>query len=305
MSFRILHSTNPSLLREANPHLTVEAEYGSDVVLGSVFTAAHHQPIGSPFAGDHLIQGGRPAPCNDSGIPVLSVDWGVVIGVSHIDLDTVGGCFRAMSEAQDLFRSANEAFWRLAAFVDTAGPHKLHLSGATEADVLRLQAWWAYAKSIPRLPFNMVNDATEIVTGCLPVLREILADDPARIEAGRAFAAKEADLNAASFVEHRPSGVMLRKSPTQGDFVNHLYAAPDGKVARAVVGFNPSTGTITVSLESAIPGVSCRDIVQSLWGPLAGGHAGIAGSPRGALMTECQWQECCLVVEAAIHSVEE
>jgi hypothetical protein len=296
MAFRIVHSTNPSLLRTTDPHLTVEAEYGSDVVEGSVFTAAHHQPVGSPFAGDHLVAGGRPAPCNDTSIPVLALHSTVVVGISHIDLDTVGGCARAMPEAQDLFRPSNDGFWRLAAFVDTSGPHKLHLSGAAPEDVLRLQAWWAYAKTLPRLPFNSLNDATEVVLGCLPVLREILADDAARIDAGRAFAAKEASLNMASFVGwHGP--VLARKSPSQGDFVNHLYAAPDGVVGRAVVAWNPEAGSITVSLESAIEGVSCRDIVQSLWGPLAGGHAGIAGSPRGQVMTEADFAAALRAVE--------
>ena len=48
--------------------------------------------------------------------------------------------------------------------------------------------------------------------------------------------------------------------------------------------FNQRTGAITVSLADPIEGVSCREIVQDLWGPDAGGHDGIAGSPRGVRM---------------------
>jgi hypothetical protein len=299
MTFRVVHSTSPDILRNAAPHLTVEAEYGSDVVEGSVFTAAHHQPSGK-YAGDHLVPGGRPAPCNDAQIPALDPTTGEwVVGVSHLDLDTVGGVLRALPEFADLFAPEHAGFWRLAAFVDTNGAHKVHLSGATEADIARLYGWWAYFKTLPRLGFNTLNDATDVVLGCGPVLRALLADDTARIEAGRAFRAAEDALNAASFVGwHGP--VLARKSPTQGDFVNHLYTAPNGTVARAVVALNPEAGSVTVSLESPVPGVSCREVVQALWGPLAGGHAGIAGSPRGEVMTEAQFMDCVRAIEAAL-----
>jgi len=300
MSFRVLHSTSPALLRSAAPHLTVEAEYGSDVVEGSVFTAAHHQPSGK-YAGDHLVAGGRPAPCNDAEIPTFDPTTGEwVVGISHLDLDTIGGVLRALPTAEALFGSENDGFWNLAAFVDTSGAHKVHLSGASTADIDRLYGWWAYFKTLPRLGFNTLNDATDVVLGCEPVLRELLAGNEERIEAGRTFRAAEDALNAASFVGHHASGVLLRKSPTQGDFVNHLYTAPNGSVARAVVAFNPEAGSITVSLESPVAGVSCRDIVQGLWGPLAGGHAGIAGSPRGTVMTEEQFMDCVLALEAAL-----
>lgn len=299
MSFRVLHSTNPDLLRNAAPHLTVEAEYGSDVVEGSVFTAAHHQPSGK-YAGDHLVAGGRPAPCNDAEIPTLDPTTGEwVVGISHLDLDTVGGVLRALPEFADLFAPEHAGFWSLAAFVDTNGAHRVNLSGAAPADIDRLYGWWAYFKTLNRLPFNTLNDATEVVLGCAPVLRELLVGNEERIGAGRTFRAAEDTLNAASFVAHRASGVLLRKSPTQGDFVNHLYTA-NGTVARAVVAFNPEAGSVTVSLESPVPGVSCREVVQGLWGPLAGGHAGIAGSPRGEVMTEEQFMDCVRAIEAAL-----
>jgi hypothetical protein len=291
---QVVHASEPALLREARPVITVEAEYGSDVVLGSLYTAAHHQPLGSPFAGDHVVAGGRPSPCNDTNIPVISEG---IIGISHFDLDTVGGVLRAIG-AKDLF--CHEGFWRLAAFVDVTGPHRIHLSGADAADIARLYAWWAFSRSIPRLPMKTVNDVTETIHQCAGVLREILSDDPARLQAGEAFRSTEVALNSASFVEMRASGVLIRVAPNQGDFVNHLYTAPDGAVARAVIGFNPHVGTVTVSLEASIPGISCRDLVQGLWGPLAGGHPNIAGSPRGTIMDEGNLNEALAALEAAL-----
>jgi hypothetical protein len=71
------------------------------------------------------------------------------------------------------------------------------------------------------------------------------------------------------------------------DFVNHLYTAPNGFVGGTVVAWNKATGSITISRSEPSPGIlSCREIVQDLWGPEAGGHAGIAGSPRGRRMTD-------------------
>jgi hypothetical protein len=54
-------------------------------------------------------------------------------------------------------------------------------------------------------------------------------------------------------------------------------------VEPAVVGYNTQTKAITLSFESdeARAGLSACDIMQELFGPLAGGHAGIAGTPRG------------------------
>lgn len=299
MSFRVLHSTNPDLLRAADPHLTVEAEYGSDVVEGSVFTAAHHQPVGSPYAGDHLVAGGRPAPCNDKNIPTLNAgEW--TVGVSHLDLDTVGGVLRALPEFADLFGSENDGFWNLAAFVDTNGAHRVNLSGATEADIARLYGWWAYFKTLPRLGFNALNDCTDTVLGCGQVVRELLVGNEERIEAGHVFRAAEDALKEASFVGWF-GPVLARKSPTMNDFVNHLYE-DGGQVAHAIVAWNPEVGAVTVSLESPVPGISCRDIVQGLWGTLAGGHAGIAGSPRGQRMSEEQFMDCVAATQAALGS---
>jgi hypothetical protein len=53
----------------------------------------------------------------------------------------------------------------------------------------------------------------------------------------------------------------------------------------AVVTFNTKFKSVTVSIADPQPGFSCREFVQKLWGPEAGGHDGIAGSPRGREMT--------------------
>jgi hypothetical protein len=303
MSFVVKHSTKPGLLAAENPHLTVEAEYGTTVVEGAVYTAAHHQPAGSKYAGDHVVAGGRPSPCVDKDIPLLPPEEGAwVVGISHVDLDTIGGVLRALPAAADIFAPAHDGFWNLVAFLDVNGAHKMAMAGASKEDIERIYAWMAHSKSIPRLPLNVLTDATELVLGCLPVLRALLADDAKLLEVGRAFREDQRKLNEDSFrfMTKDDASIIVRVMPGPRDFVNHLYDAPDGSLGVAVVAHNKHVGTITVSLESPIPGVSCRDVVQRLWGELAGGHAGIAGSPRGQVMDEYEVDIAVLELEAAI-----
>lgn len=56
----VLHAPSAALAATLTPTLTVEAEYGSVVMQGTRYTAAHHQPAGSRFAGRHLVEGGAP-----------------------------------------------------------------------------------------------------------------------------------------------------------------------------------------------------------------------------------------------------
>jgi len=80
----------------------------------------------------------------------------------------------------------------------------------------------------------------------------------------------------------RDVGSILVRITSGRDFVNHLYVDLDGVPARAIVSYNRDSGSVTVSLADPIPGVSCREILQGMWGPEAGGHDGIARSPREA-----------------------
>lgn len=303
---RTIHTSDAALAKALAPlcALTVEAEYGSVVVEGTVYTAAHHQPAGSPYAGDHTVEGGRPSPCNDGDIPTLEtgLEHDSIILVSHFDLDTVGGVLRAHLYAETIFKPEFDGFWKLAAFVDVNGVHKQNLSGADILDHVRLDAWWAWAdKHVPRLPREGVTDVSALMESAYGALADILVgDNPHMLEAGRRRREAGDALNVVSLVEARSSGVLVRCAPTERDFVNHLYEAfVDGgiTVGRAVVAYNPA-GSITVSLADAVPGVSCRDIVQRLWGALAGGHDGIAGSPRGQVMMQAD-------VESAVQALED
>jgi len=167
-----------------------------------------------------------------------------------------------------------------------------------------LNAWWAFSES-PKGRVFAPRDGSAVevdLSEHLRVLRTLLVpvpdqegkvswEDPARlelIEAGRQWAASKAQLDQDSLVQDLGS-VLIRQSD---QFVNHLY-----RQAQAVVSFNTKFESVTVSLADPIPGISCRDLVQGLWGPEAGGHAGIAGSPRGQAMTLADARELAAVTK--------
>lgn len=273
----VLHAPTWEIARVLRPDITVEAEYGDHVATGRLYTAAHHQPRG-PFAGRHIVEGGRPSPCNDTDIPVLE-DGGMIL-LSHLDLDSVGGTLRAVPGTADLF--SESTFWQLAEYADTHAPHLFHRCSFRDEDVTRFWAYHEWLRHHPRLPMDVASLVHVEVSASRKVLEGILSGDPALLEMGEKLKAHDAEMTVSSFV-FASDGVILRHYDNPSDFVNHLYLDPRGNEHAAIVAWNRTTGSVTVSLSepSKHPGVNCRDIVQSLWGPAAGGHPGCAGGPRG------------------------
>lgn len=324
-SLRVLLAPSADLARATllteDVRLTVEAEYGAYVAPGSLYTAAHHQPLGSPYAGTH-VGGERPSPCNDRAIPSLTE--GVIL-VSHLDLDTVGGCLRAMPGFADLFPQALPPaepgampdvegsidatlridFWGLAEFIDVRGAHKRGLArehGFPTSALNQLDAWWAWHKvNTPRFPRDTGTEVTAWMEAAGAVLRRILAGEPGMLLAGVAFRGQEDALNRRTFIEVQGE-VLVRTMDSARDFCNHLYATPDGLLCRAVASLNTGTGAVTISLADPVDGVSCRTLVQGLWGPEAGGHDGIAGSPRERTMNREDLQAAVQALDAALQS---
>jgi len=271
---RIFISSNPSnlsaKLAEFSSTATVEAEYGDVLVSGSVLTLAHHG-----------ARSGRPCPCEMDNFPEMGIE---AIGLSHFDLDTLGGVMAILG-----IKPMEWEFWQTAAFIDIQGPHKLGTLALTTPTVGvgtedLLNAFWAWSEDNRLFPprDGSVLDCTEFFTKAAKFLQYLLKNrrldeegHKAIIEAGREWAAIKAALDTDSFVSH-DHGITIRQS---AEFVNHLYR-PD---SQAVVGFNSGTGAITVSVPDIIPGFSCGEFLKAQYGPLAGGHAGIGGTPRGTV----------------------
>ena len=273
MNAIILYAPSALLGTATNPHITIEAEYGADVVEGSLYTAAHHGK-----------RSANPAPCNDRNIP-LCPEGGIIL-VSHFDLDTLGGCLRALG-MDGFFGGRLDSFWDLAEWVDVNGPQFISQVDAFEADLEYLYAFWAWSQA-NRLPrAEEATDITEFVRGAENALRAILSGDEGLIAEGRAFRDATAALSRESFISCL-NGVISRKAAA---FTNHLYEHEvDGetRMADGVVAVRTDFGSVTLSLAKPIEGVNCCELAQDLWGPEAGGHAGIAGSPRDWTYGEAQ-----------------
>lgn len=263
---RILIASNPENLRAANPCVTVEAEYGKVLVEGSILTLAHHGD-----RGDNLppsLRGNDPVP----GIQR--------IGISHMDLDTLGGILSVMGLKPDA-----PSFWELSGFVDLNGPHRVMEANPSQEDLDRIRAFWAASKKTPVYPprDGSVGDVTNQVYQLASTLSQILLGDEDLLQAGRDMVAADADRNASSFLSFDPeSGIILRDS-TQG-FVNDLYTTPDGQPARAVVSHSNAeecpNGNMTASLAMPVEGVHIGNLLGEFFTPECGGHAGIGGTER-------------------------
>lgn len=243
---------------------TVEAEYGRGTVLGRVITMAHH--------GSNV---GNPCPCSYPNGCATGIE---AVGLSHIDLDSIGGCAALIGNKPEAAE-----FWELAEFLDLNGEHRIGESNASEVVVRQYYAWVAWNAEhkvqIPKeVPFL---DVTSVVLQAIEALHLICANDHQMLCKGDQYRERETWLNEETFLEVRGS-VVVRVAV---EFCNHLYTTPDNQVCRAVVTLRTDNSSVTVSLAQPIPGVSCVELCQRLWGDKAGGHAGIAGSPRGQAMS--------------------
>jgi len=252
-------------INKSSPSATVEAEYGDQLVSGSYATLAHHGK-----------QVGQKCPCLYDNFPPLK---GLMVGISHLDIDTLGGVLALVG-----VKPHAPKFWVLAAFVDEQGAHRIRANGADERTIAQIWAMWAWLESHPITITEEVTSVTSSVINATKTLCQILAGDEDLLSAGNAFQAEEAKNNLAAFVRSSSTGgktVILRESE---GFVNHLYVTPAGTQGDWVVAYNPADTSVTISMRETIPGFSCIELVQTLWGPLAGGHVGIAGSPRNRKM---------------------
>ena len=252
---------------------TVEAEYGNRVVAGSWDTLAHH------------AEGWQDKPCPCLHRETRPTPERLIIGVSHFDLDTLGGVLSLLGLRRGVtYKEAPTAnsFWNMAAFLDMNGPHRICMIDRFLHP--RFHAFWAWSEEhrliAPR--DKSILDATSFFQDAEEVIAEILDGDESRLAAGQEWASnkKEEELEQKSFrfvfTFGGLSGIVRQSA---GKFVNSLYAH-DCRMYDAIIGHNTKTGAITLSFER--PGIrNAKEVMQSIFGPEAGGHEGIAGTPRG------------------------
>ena len=249
---------------------TVEAEFGSRVITGSWATLAHHADGWQNRPCPCLYRETRPTPER------------LVIGVSHFDLDTLGGVLsilglrQGMSIKNDM--TAND-FWNAVAFIDVNGPQRMKMINKTLHPLFN--AFWAWSEDHRLIASRdgSVLNVTDFFLDARDIIELILDGDESLLKTGYKWAADKADFEKNSFVacvEFGKFSGLVRK--TTGKFVNSLYAH-DGYEHSAIIGYNSETRAITLSFERSGIG-NAREIMQSIFGPEAGGHDGIAGTPR-------------------------
>ena len=266
------------------PQLTVEAEYGDFVVEGTVYTAAHHQRLGSKYSGVH-IGGKMNSPCNDMNIPFICDDDNILI--SHIDLDTIGGIMRSQYKYSSFFSEKYKEFWESVEFVDCYGWHKFNNKNKYYIKISAIAAW--LQKNRPQIDRNNIQNVTDFIYKSFDFINNVFFEDKESLQIGIDFINDQNKLNHDSWINTLNNGLIIRKS---NKFVNHLYKDKFDNLCKAVINFNTETKSITISLCDSLDNISCKDIVQKLWGKDAGGHEMIAGSPRGVIMNEDDFIKC-------------
>lgn len=276
----ILAPTAQLALEVPNVIASVEAEYGDTVVEGTVITLAHH-------TGEWKKS---PAPCNNPAARGGLDGRAGRILISHIDLDTVGGILALRGE-----QPKDPEFWAGAEFVDLNGPHNAYkLSGRVQA---LLRAYWAWSQSQPRVRYTEVTDVTDVVHHHMDFLWVLLdggEEAEAAIKAGAEWASKVAETTDALCFHETPD---VRAFITDGVFCNaSYYSSKLGVAVKACVAYDEGKGSVTLSFAdvSSLGGLSAKTLVQEVWGEAAGGHDGIAGSPRGVRVTK---EEFLLLLE--------
>lgn len=293
-NFKIVYCPDYASAKEyAEEHdvLTIEAVYGSEVVEGRLGTLDHH------------AEGYRdnPAPCNADIEPLKS---GTIL-VSHMDVDCMGGIMAAIG-----IKPENPSLWQTAERIDLTGPSNLADEPQMNQDEMR--ALYIALRPIQEEMRQLVaadKDKTgpkyyDITQSVKKLAKEFskIADreNPEReplLEEGRRREAERIKNVESKCVYD--DGVTRGFKTEPGIGCNNAYAPPGREEpAIACVSYD-STGTLIISFNSKINmtgdsqlrnpdcKLNARNIIKSVYGKdfgednQAGGHPGIAGSPRG------------------------
>lgn len=257
-----------------NPAATVEAEYGSNVVHGEKYTLAHHAVEGI-------------CPCLYANNMFPEMQTGDIILISHIDMDTLGGVLALQMRKPDVC----EGFWDLVAYADVSGPHKVEerfAQAKTKKEkeaFLCLFACWQWLGHY-RERYIELTDVTGFINKFFLFLTS-LPENKKALEAGlKWLEAKNAEIEKNLIEEIEENGKFIRVFvSTSGIFCNANYYSPNKKKsANFIVTLNEKTGAITLSVPDK--SYNCAEIMKKLFGQEAGGHPGIAGTPRGVKYTK-------------------
>lgn len=252
------------------PDATVEAEYGGIVKEGSLVTFAHHSGEWQKC----------PPPCLQPNRKASAQPIKLAM-ISHIDLDTVMGLM-ALEGCKPKNTYFAKAFCKAAGYIDLNGYHNLCKVSRKSQELLN--AANSYLKEVADTRFKETTDVTDIYRQVRDFLINLLSDHEFRkqgIEQGEQWAKAMSEQTDVCLVKETAN---IRVFETTGVFCNAAYYnRTQNKLYEACVSLNTKQNSITLSFANVgeLDPISARDILQSIWGEKAGGHNGIAGTPRG------------------------
>lgn len=253
------------------PDATVEAEYGDHVLKGRLATLAHH----------HKDYKNCKAPCNADVEPISPYS---TIVISHIDLDTIGGIMALMGEKPD-----DKQFWSDVEFIDLNGPHRIN--DISIENKKRMEAYWAWSSEnniFPRL--TSIADVTELVKRNFDIIKKILENDNHLIAKGNEWRQLIDEKVDRCLVEENE---MIRIFKTKGVSCKSSYFSKKYKRNIPItLTYNERAKDITLATCSNT--INAEEIMQSLFGSLAGGRESIAKTPRGK---KVPYQDFLLTIE--------
>ena len=268
-----------------NPVATVEAEYGEKIIRGTEITLAHHIKEYE----------NNPAPCNTPNIPMVQ-DNSIIV-VSHLDLDTLGGIAALIGRKKE-----NPKFWQAAEFIDLNGAHNLFQ--VEEGTRKKYIAYKAYQDNHRIQRFTEITDVTNIVLEHLYIIDKIIDGDKYLIQEGIKWD-EEIKKKIEDCLVFENDNVRIFDSP-EGVFCSaSYYSEKMGKVIPTTVTRNGKFKSLTIAMADGGKKVSAKELVQELWGSEAGGHPGIAGSPRGKEMTEKDMKKLARLVNERYNKINE
>lgn len=258
--------TAKNLIERLNgPLATIECEYGSTVIEGAV-TLAHH------------VEGWTKAPSLQSSNILLEAGIELVeemdyIMISHIDLDTICGIM-AVAEDYDIPEDIKKGINH----VDCNGQHHIFDTEVSENAKRYILSYIGYALK------NKAPQQEDVTEYVIELIQNFNTEE--NYEVGKAFVeGRRAEAEASLSVAIGKVALIDQAADSEAFGLNSEYIL-EGIEYDYIIVFNRKFGNITVSSRLGNSGdKNMSDIMKAVFGEMAGGHKGIAGTPRGKSYT--------------------
>lgn len=208
MNFKIVLCKTADVAKSLNPHVAIEAEWGSNYCEGSIVTLNHH------CEAFKLCQ----PPCvttltEDQHKQLATLTGIIVIVISHFDLDTLGGILEVLN-----LKVLPKEFWEFAGQIDLQGVHNVDYQHSYVVDYLH--AFWAWSeKNRLQLPKDQTSlNASEFINSAITTIQKIANQNVEIFEAGRQWFENMKTLEVTSFKSTMVSNlnVIIRESGHAG-----------------------------------------------------------------------------------------